>query len=66
MEENKLPQYKFMVTANPQGGYAIRIVISGVEYIVEPYKIFNTLYLDKSYLLLYLNEDDYCKKQTER
>lgn len=45
MEENKLPQYKFMVTANPQGGYAIRIVISGVEYIVVPYKIFNTLYL---------------------
>jgi hypothetical protein len=45
MEENKLPQYKFMVTANPHRGYAIRIVISGVEYIVEPYKIFNTLYL---------------------
>ena len=52
-----------MVTANPNGMYAIRIVISGVEYIAEPYKIFNTLYLDKSYILLYLNEEDYCNNK---
>lgn len=52
-----------MVTANPKGMYAIRIVISGVEYIAEPYKIFNTLYLDKSYILLYLNEEDYCNNK---
>lgn len=63
METPKKPQYKFMVTANPKGMYAIRIVISGVEYIAEPYKIFNTLYLDKSYILLYLNEEDYCNNK---
>ena len=63
MEQNRPTQYKFMVTANPKGMYAIRIVISGVEYIAEPYKIFNTLYLDKSYILLYLNEEDYCNNK---
>ena len=61
--DTHIPQYKFMVTANPKGMYAIRIVISGVEYIAEPYKIFNTLYLDKSYILLYLNEEDYCNNK---
>lgn len=62
-KKKQIPQYKFMVTANEKGAYAIRIVISGVEYIAEPYKIFNTLYLDKSYLLLYLNEEDYCNNK---
>lgn len=63
MGQNKQTQYKFMVTANPKGMYAIRIVISGVEYIAEPYKIFNTLFLRKSYMLLYLNEEDYCENK---
>ena len=63
MGQNKQTQYKFMVTANPKGMYAIRIVINGVEYIAEPYKIFNTLFLRKSYVLLYLNEEDYCENK---
>ena len=61
--EKPLPQYKFMVTANEKGVYAIRMVINRVEFLAEPYMIFNTLFCKKSSILFYLNEDDYCKNK---
>lgn len=60
MEQKKLCEYKFMLTANEKGVYAIRVIVKDVEYIVEPYQIFNTIYCKKRYFLLYLNEEDYC------
>ena len=60
MEHRKLPHYKFMLTANEKGVYAIRVIVKDVEYIVEPYQIFNAIYSKKRYFLLYLNEEEYC------
>lgn len=63
MEQKKLPHYKFMLTANVKGAYAIRVIVKDVEYIAEPYQIFNTIYSEKKYFLLYLNEEDYCNNK---
>lgn len=60
MEQKRLPHYKFMLTANEKGVYAIRVIVKNVEYIVEPYQIFNTIYSRKRYFLLYLNDEEYC------
>lgn len=48
MEQKKLPHYKFMLTANVKGAYAIRVIVKDVEYIAEPYQIFNTIYSKKN------------------
>jgi hypothetical protein len=64
MEQKKLPHYKFMFTANEKGVYAIRVIVKNVEYIVEPYQIFNTIYSSKKYFFLYLNEEEYCGNKT--
>lgn len=60
MEQKRVPHYKFMLTANEKGVYAIRVIVKDVEYIVEPYQIFNTIYSRKRYFLLYLNEEEFC------
>ena len=60
MEQKRVPHYKFMLTANGKSVYAIRVIVKDVEYIVEPYQIFNTIYSRKRYFLLYLNEEEYC------
>ena len=63
MEEKKHTLYKFMLTVDEAGKYAIKLMIRGVEYIVKPYQIFNSIYSKKGYFLLYLNEDDYCNNK---
>ena len=63
MEEKKHTLYKFMLTVDEAGKYAIKIMIRGVEYIVKPYQIFNSIYCKKGYFLLCLNEEDYCNNK---
>ena len=63
MEEKERTQYKFILASDENSKHAIKVTIRGVEYIVEPYQIFNSIYRKKGYFLLFLNGKDYCSNK---